>query len=79
MDYYNEYLSTKIELEKLQREYTELKADYDALRGENNAIIAMLGFKVGESKGKWQTTLQGFSWRYTVRSMNYAKAWPLSN
>lgn len=52
MNYYNEYLSTKIELEKLQREYAELKSDYDALRGENNAIIAMLGFKVGESKGK---------------------------
>ena len=52
MNYYNEYLSTKIELEKLQREYAELKADYDALRGENNAIVAMLGFKVGESKGK---------------------------
>lgn len=52
MDYYNEYLSTKIELEKLQREYVELKADYDDLRGENNAIVAMLGFKVGESKGK---------------------------
>lgn len=52
MNYYNEYLSTKIELENLQREYAELKADYDALRGENNAIIAMLGFKVGESKGK---------------------------
>ena len=52
MDYYNEYLSTKIELEKLQREYAELKADYDALIGENNAIVAMLGFKVGESKGK---------------------------
>lgn len=52
MDYYNEYLSTKIELEKLQREYAELKADYDALKGENNAIVAMLGFKVGESKGK---------------------------
>lgn len=52
MNYYNEYLSTKIELEKLQREYAELKADYDALKGENNAIVAMLGFKVGESKGK---------------------------
>ena len=52
MNYYNEYLSTKIELEKLQREYAELKADYDVLRGENNAIVAMLGFKVGESKGK---------------------------
>ena len=52
MNYYNEYLSTKIELEKLKREYAELKADYDALRGENNAIVAMLGFKVGESKGK---------------------------
>lgn len=52
MSYYNEYLSTKIELKRLQREYAELKADYDSLRGENNAIIAMLGFKVGESKGK---------------------------
>ena len=52
MDYYNKYLDATIELGKLQREYAELKADYDALRGENNAIVAMLGFKVGESKGK---------------------------
>lgn len=52
MNYYSEYLDAKLELEKLQREYVELKADYDALRGENNAIVAMLGFKVGESKGK---------------------------
>ena len=52
MDYYNKYLDAKIELKKLQQDYAELKADYDALKGENNAIVAMLGFKVEESKGK---------------------------
>lgn len=46
MNYYSEYLDTKLELKKLQREYDRLQEAYNDLRNDNRALQVELDLSV---------------------------------